>query len=160
MLEGNFIKQIPKKSFNLTNPKNGLEYDYFELDEILDKAEQISSFQKTSTGSVSTIRFPDVELPGLFGLIFRGYIKVSTKGIYTFSTNSNDGTMLYVHDELIVNNDGGHAARERSGQVALGPGYHPIRLEYIQIGGGKLLEVYVEGPGVDKHQIKPQEMFY
>ena len=160
VLEGNFIKQIPKKSFNLTNPKNGLEYDYFELDEILDKAEQLSSFKKTSTGSVSTIRFPDVELPGLFGLIFKGCINVPAKGIYTFSTNSNDGSMLYVHDELVVNNDGGHTARERFGQVALGPGYHPIRLEYIQIGGGKLLEVYVEGPGVDRHQIKPQELFY
>ena len=160
VLEGKFIKQIPLKSYSLANPKNGLEYDYFELDELLYVADQLSLFNKTSSGTVSTIGFPDLELPGIFGLILRGYIKVPTKGIYTLSTISNDGSMLYVYDELVVDNDGGHGPRERFGQVALEPGYHPIRLEYFQLGGGKLLEAYIEGPGLEKHQLKAQELFH
>jgi hypothetical protein len=160
VLEGKFIEQSPLNSVRLKNPKAGLTFDYLELDEIIESAKQLHSYKSTDTGIVPSFKFPDFEFPGIFGMVMEGYIKVSTKGIYTLSTNTNDGSMLYVHGELVVNNDGGHSARERFGQVALKPGYHPIKLEYFQMGGGKLLEVFVEGPGLEKHQLTPNELYH
>ncbi len=119
----------------------------------------MDKFEITSSGEVEAMIFPEMELAELFGLKMSGYIKVSKAGIYTFYTNSNDGSMLYVHNELIVNNDGGHGNRERYGQIALSAGYHPIELVYFQMGGGKHLEVTMEGPGMVKHEIKSEELF-
>jgi len=160
ILEGDFVNQKPKKSTKLRAPKPGLKYDYFKVDEVLEASKQLDKFEKTSSGKVAAMEFPKIELSELFGIKMRGYVKVPKAGIYTFSTNSNDGSMLYVHNELIVNNDGGHGNRERYGQISLTAGYHPIELVYFQMGGGKHLEVSMEGPGIEKHQITDKEFYY
>jgi hypothetical protein len=160
VLEGDFIKQSPLNSVRLTNPKAGLKYEYVKLDDMIESAKQLKGYKSTQSGSVASFKFPDLEYPGIFGLVVEGYIKVPVKGIYTLSTNTNDGSILYVHGERIVDNDGGHGARERKGQVALKPGFHPLRLEYFQMGGGKLLEVFIEGPEMEKHQFLTQELYH
>ena len=160
ILEGVFENQKPKNSSKLKNPKSGLEFDYFKVNEVIQFAKQLNKFDITSSGSVDRMILPKIELAELFGLKMRGYVKVRKAGIYTFSTNSNDGSMLYVHNELIVNNDGGHGKRERHGQIALSAGYHPIELVYFQMGGGKHLQVFVEGPGTEKHEITSAELFH
>jgi hypothetical protein len=35
-----------------------------------------------------------------------GFIQVPGDGVYEFSTESDDGGRLYIHDELVVDNDG------------------------------------------------------
>ena len=91
---------------------------------------------------------------------FTGYIKIEKEAVYTFSTRSDDGTRLYIHNELIVDNGGSHSARTRFGQVALRPGLHPFRLEYFEDYSGQSLEVAF---GEDKEQLKflhPNDMFH
>ena len=107
---------------------------------------------------MESIKFPYGELPLQFGLIYTGYVKVKHSGVYTFYTVTNDGSKMYVNDELVVDNDGHHGARERQGQIALASGYHQIKLEYSQIGGGKHLEVFMEGPGLPKHELLSSEL--
>ena len=41
-----------------------------------------------------------------FSLRFNGRIDGPQDGVYTFGTTSNDGSMLYIGDDLIVENDG------------------------------------------------------
>ena len=95
-----------------------------------------------------------------YALVFEGYYKAETDGIYTFYTNSDDGDQLFIHDRLVVNNDPSHGPRVRQGAIALKAGLHPIRLIYSQIGGGAIQEVFVATPAKEKQQIKPDELFY
>ena len=159
MFEGHFIKQIPNDAISIVMPASGLLYDYYETEEPIDSTANLDDLEPKTSGHIKTITFPFEELPEVFGLIFRGFIKVPTAGVYIFTLLSNDGSRLYINEQLVVDNDGWHGAQERYGQIALKTGLHPIRVSYFQVGGGKALQVFVEGPGIDKHEIQPEEYF-
>jgi hexosaminidase len=79
--------------------------------------------------------------PDSYGLQFRGFIEVPATGIYSFFLTSDDGSRLKIADRLVVDNDGAHSSKERSGQVALAKGLHPFALDYMDLGGGGALEL-------------------
>lgn len=76
------------------------------------------------------------------GLRFAGWIDIPQEGVYTFETTSDDGSRMWIDDQLVVDNDGGHGMRFRSGRVALREGLHQVRVDYFQGGGGMGLEVW------------------
>ena len=72
---------------------------------------------------------------------WRGQITIATGGDYTFQTSSDDGSMLYIDNTLVVSNDGDHGRRDASGTVNLAAGMHDIVISFYEHGGGSLLEV-------------------
>lgn len=87
-----------------------------------------------------------------FGLIFTGYVDVPSEGVYNFFSRSCDGSRVFIHDQLVVDNDGLHGPTEKSGHVALAEGTHSIRVEFIK-GASPLkafLEVSIDGPNMRK----------
>jgi len=94
-----------------------------------------------------------------FAVEYRGYIKVPADTIYTFYLNSDDGSMLYIDNTLLINNDGLHSDREINGSTALAAGYHKIILKYLQGSGGSNLKVYVETENINK-MIIPQSWLF
>ncbi|MBR8537338.1 family 20 glycosylhydrolase [Carboxylicivirga sediminis] len=94
-----------------------------------------------------------------YALVFDGYFKASFDGVYTFYTKSDDGDQLFIHEQLVVDNDPSHGPRGRKGAIALKAGLHPLRLIYCQIGGGALQEVYVQVPGQKKRKVTSDELF-
>lgn len=106
------------------------------------------SFEKTADihGSPDTTSvFPDVVLPAVhpdeYGLQFRGFIDVPATGIYSFFLTSDDGSVLRIARRLVVDNDGAHSSKEKSGQVALQKGLHAFALDYMDLGGGGALKL-------------------
>jgi len=93
-----------------------------------------------------------------FGLVFSGYLNVPKAGEYTFFATSDDGSALYIDDKLIVDNDGVHGPQEKNGKVSLTSGYHLIRVEYFEAGGGQGLQVHWSGPGIDKQSIPARQL--
>ncbi len=153
ILEGQFVQKTAQRAVTVSKAKTGVEYQFFALNESLESTKSLQGKKATSKGVSETIGFPAIDLPEQFGLVFNGYIKVPTRAVYSFATVSNDGSRLYIGDELVVDNDGPHTAREVSGQIALEAGYHPVRVEYFQAGADKALEASVEGPGMAKQKI-------
>ncbi|WP_299100052.1 family 20 glycosylhydrolase [uncultured Alistipes sp.] len=84
---------------------------------------------------------------GDIGLIFDGYIEVPKDGIYSFYTYSDDGSMLRIGGKLVVDNDGPHSRRERSGQIALKRGIHSFELRYFDSNGGVLEAGIIDASG-------------
>jgi alpha-L-fucosidase len=82
-----------------------------------------------------------------FALVFHGYLHVSADGLYEFSTASDDGSRLYLHDQLVVENDGLHGLVTKAGVVGLRAGFHPFRVEYFNGAGQSGLEVRWRPPG-------------
>lgn len=95
-----------------------------------------------------------------FAMKFEGFVKVPETGIYSFYSNSDDGTKLFIHDKLVVDNDYTHGMTEKSGAVALNKGLHPIKIIFFQGYGGKGLEVRIEGPGLDKQIVGKKYLYY
>lgn len=97
----------------------------------------IEKAQLNGTYTVPKVMIPD-EVKGNIGLVITGYVNVPEKDIYTFKLLSDDGSMLYVNNELVINNDGPHSPREIVGMKALDKGYHPIKVLYFDSNGGGL----------------------
>ena len=155
---GYFIKQKPLESVSPVNGQSGLNFQYFELKQPINSTTDLQNLTPVKSGLAEQIVFPYEKWPEMFGLVFTGFIKVPANGVYTFTVLSNDGSRLFIHDQLVVENDGWHGPQERIGQIALKAGYHPIRLAYFQAGGGKALKVYISGPKLKKQEI-PAGMF-
>jgi hypothetical protein len=107
---------------------------------------------------VDAINLKPSDRESMFALEFTGYVTVPRDGLYTFCTNSNDGSQLFIGDTLVADNGGLHAAEVRGGFVALKAGMHPIRVIYFQEGGSTALSVQYEGPGISRQEIPPSAL--
>ncbi len=90
-----------------------------------------------------------------FAVRFRGTIDVSQAGRYKFYTKSDDGSLLFVDGQLVVDNDGLHAPIEKQGQVTLAAGTHDIEIRYLQGYGGSSFSTAWAGPGFTKTLLVP-----
>ncbi len=95
----------------------------------------------------------------LVGAVFEGFIEVPTPGIYTIFVSSDDGSRLWLGDDLLVDNDGVHTMLERSGVVGLAPGKHVVRVEFFEGSGAAGLIVSWQGPGIAKQPIPAPRWF-
>jgi hypothetical protein len=74
-----------------------------------------------------------------FSAEMQAYFIVPTIGEYTFSTGSDDGSLLLIDGQIVVNNDYFQGYTVRQGTVNLAAGLHPFDLRYFQGGGGSSL---------------------
>jgi hypothetical protein len=114
----------------------------------------------TTAGVADMISHKDKKRTEKFAFEFTGYVKIEQDGIYTFFIASDDGSMLYIDDEEIVNNDGDHGNVEKSGNAALKKGLHKIKLLYFDSGGGNSLKVSMQKEGGAKMEIPKELLFH
>ncbi|HMK16650.1 MAG TPA: alpha-L-fucosidase [Chitinophagaceae bacterium] len=147
-----------KNAIKPSNAKPGIAYRYFEPKGKID----LSSINNnpTSTGIADILSNNKKQRTDKFAFEFTGYIKVEKDGIYTFFTDSDDGSMLYIDDEEIVNNDGDHGNVEKNGKAALKKGYHKIKVLYFDSGGGNSLKVSMQSEGGKKEVIPAALLFH
>lgn len=114
----------------LKRTKNGVKYNYYE-----GKYQSVKDIVKTprvAQGYFDSPRIDKAEKKDHFGYIFEGYIYIPKTDIYEFQTRSDDGSMLYINNIEVVNNDGSHAMITASGKIALQKGFHSYRLYYFE----------------------------
>lgn len=85
-----------------------------------------------------------------FGLRFTGTLDVPGAGEWRFATNSDDGSMLWIDGELVVDNGGNHAPRTIEATAQLEAGPHELVLTFFEQGGGETLELLWAAPGSDE----------
>ena len=94
-----------------------------------------------------------------FSIRYSGYIQIDTQGSYTFYTSSDDGSKLFIDGTEIVDNDGNHSNRERSGTTTLTTGLHDITVLYYENSGGETLTVQYQGPSISKQNIPFSKLY-
>ena len=139
-------------------PQTGIVYKYYEPTGKIDLSSINNNF--TSTGVANIISNQNKKRTDKFAFEFSGYIKIDKDGIYTFFTDSDDGSKLFIDDEEIVNNDGDHGNVEKSGKAALKKGYHKIKVLYFDSGGGNSLKVSIQPEGGKKEVIPAALLFH
>ncbi|KAF9326321.1 hypothetical protein BG006_010219 [Podila minutissima] len=76
---------------------------------------------------------------GNYAVRFTTNIDITQDGVYSFWVSSNDGSVLYIANTLVVENDGMHYATEVEGRILLSAGKHPMTVEFFH-RNGKMLE--------------------
>jgi len=102
---------------------------------------------------------PNDVLSSPFSIEWLGKIYVPVSGQYVFGTISDDGSYLYLENQLVVDNGGHHGDEYSEGVIQLEDGFHDIRLLYFQDGGGRKIELYWTPPGGDKGLVSQQQLF-
>lgn len=95
-----------------------------------------------------------------FSCQWLGYFKPTTTETYTFFTNSDDASYVWVGGTAIsgfttgnavVNNGGLHGMQEASGSIALTAGtYYPIRIQFGELSGGDVMTFNYSTPTITK----------
>ncbi len=140
-----------------SNAVPGLNYKYYHGS--WDKLPNFNKLAVVESGDVATFDISPKNRDDHFAFVFEGFIDIPTDGEYTFYTNSDDGSRLFIGTSLIVNNDGLHSDQERSGTICLKKGKHGIKVTYFERTGGNVLGVNWEGPGISKGTIPANRLF-
>jgi hypothetical protein len=93
--------------------------------------------------------FPGVEgLFEWFALDMRFQVNVPKSGIYEFTMASDDGSILWINDAEIINNDGLHEVASKTAKIYLAAGQHTFRVAYYQGPRWRIaLELFWKIPG-------------
>ena len=148
---------LKKPEYNLENPINGLNYNYYEFNG--NSLPNFTDMKPVSSGTTDNFVIPPIVSEEDFALKYSGYIKIPEEGLYTFYTTSDDGSAVLIDNKLVVNNDGQHAMVENSGNVMLTSGYHKIEVLFFQAGGGMGLQVDIKGLHMEKQVIPTKILF-
>ncbi|PTQ87534.1 PA14 domain-containing protein [Agitococcus lubricus] len=81
----------------------------------------------------------DAPFPGVpsnrfewFGVRYQGPLTVKADGSYQFELRSDDGSKLYIDNQLVIDNDYTHAPYSVGNTMQLTKGVHTLRVEYFQ----------------------------
>ena len=95
-----------------------------------------------------------------FGIEWEGYLSITQTGFYQFATKSDDGSLVYINGNLVVDNDDLHATRYISGIVRLDEGFHHVRIKYFDGGGGSIMDFLWMPPGESESLVPIQVLFH
>jgi len=139
-----FEKLKLQPSVIIADPKPGLKYVYKEVG--VARTSGLDRYPADRMGVIKTFNVDSIKDDRPFGYIYDGFIYAPVDGRYVFYLESNDGAVLYLDNKLIIDNDGDHMLQTLFAEVGLKKGYHPVKLKYFQMGGGKKLLVSWETP--------------
>ncbi len=149
----NLMKQV-----FLEKPLPALHYAYFESGTM--NREALGKLTPLKQGITSVVSHTLKQRNDKFGFIFEGYLKIEKTGGYSFYTNSDDGSILFIDGVEIVNNDGNHGEEEKEGKCLLEKGFHKIKLLYYDSGGGNHLDWGYSAIGEKKKAIPENLLFH
>jgi hypothetical protein len=110
---------------------------------------EVSDASEVRPGWTPRVQLTGDERQENFGLRLDGWLQVPVDDLYIFELTSDDGSHLYLNNELLIDHDGFHGATEKTGMVALARGHHRLRVLFFQSGGGRDLALRVrrgDGP--------------
>lgn len=149
-----FVKEAYSPTADVTGLEKGLNaawHDYAG-----EKCMEIESAPFKQNFVTDGVVIP-AEAKGNIGLIFNGYIQVPEDGIYTFALLSDDGSLLSIDGEQVIDNDFGHSPREISGQKALKKGLHTLSARYFDHNGGVLRLKVLDSKG---NVLSPDNLYF
>lgn len=133
---------------------------------------QLSSVDWNGTPSFTGV-VPDINFPGQsdsiarfagmptsrFAMRFRARLDIPNAGDWTFSTNSDDGSDLWIDGTRVVANDGLYGMTTRSGTISLTAGLHDLEVRFFENGGSNGLIVSWQAPGASGSTVIPASAY-
>lgn len=142
--DGKIVSTVSEAYFRIkdkaVNPPIGYEVFYMEN---LTSIPSLENKKPDAKGTCFEITSDEVkeEIRSNTAVRFTTKIQIEKEGTYTFYLNSDDGSKLWVNNELVVDNDGDHGVVEKNGSIALNPGTYPMQVVWFNGGGSGWLNV-------------------
>jgi len=140
----------------LSGQRGGLRVEYFYLESGPSNVAALDGLTPDVVQVDTEINIPSTRDPwdGLtqadkFGAVWSGGIWIVAPGAYTFSLRSDDGSVLYIEGQKIIDNDGRHGMKEITGELDLTAGAHTLSVKYIENGGGAGVIMKYSGPDTE-----------
>ena len=123
----------------------GLTYNYYEG--TWNSLPDFNTLTSIKKGVTANMTLDPRRREELYAFLWQGFITIPAAGTYTFETNSDDGSKLYIgpygfNTVPVVDNDGLHPDRFVTGSISLNAGVYPISISFFQNGGNQTMEVY------------------
>ncbi len=135
----------------VTDDIHGVKYSYYEGN--WDKLPNFDRLTPKATGFVNNFSLsPKLEV-NYFGFKFESFIEIAKDGDYTFYLLSNDGSKLIIDSNVVINNDGVHSQKLKTGTVHLKAGLHPIKVVYFDKLSGEVLDLQYSSSDFGKMKI-------
>jgi hexosaminidase len=149
--------RAPLPAVAFTGTKPGVKYEL--VAGLFTGTGQLDGARVLDTGVVKTFNTAAFKKANrTFGVTYEGYFNAATDSKYIFSTQSDDGSVIFIDDQLVVDNDGKHSLYEQPGEVLLQKGMHKFTLKYFEAGAFSTLRVYLTLPGKPKGEFSAETM--
>lgn len=136
--------------------ESSLYYEYFSKEKYAGTVDNIPENDPLFTGTVNHFDVkklqqeihPSVSVQ--YAIRYIGYLNIPSSGNYTFYILSDDGTRLYIDNEVVINNDGNSpvGGHEKTITINLEKGLHHIKYLYYDAGGNQINIFKMSGPGM------------
>jgi len=97
-----------------------------------------------------TYTVPPAQIPATIAntaMVINGYIAITQAGTYTFNLGSDDGSLLYIGGQQVINNDGQHNFQTDTQQVTFSSaGLYAITLDDFEASGNAAVDLYASNP--------------
>lgn len=132
------IKAELRQPDKISLARNGVRFQYYEG--LFSCTGDLNSQKVLQSGVLPEPSIRGARQDDHFGYIYTGYLYAPESGVYELMTRSDDGSVLKIGKETVVDNDGSHAAIAATGRIALAAGYHAFTLLYFEDYEGDSLE--------------------
>jgi hypothetical protein len=145
----------------------GLKGEYYAFDAALEDYPSTEGKTPTVTKVDGEVNIESTEeafngttLIDQFYVRWTGLLRVPADGTYTFATESDDGSRLFVDGAQVVDNGGQHGMELKTGEIKLTAGDHPLKLEFFENGGGAGCKLLWTTPGGEQRVIPASALFH
>lgn len=128
-------------SFVTGAPGPGFQVECFEMPIANGDEPDLEGREPSFKGAARVVDVGPRTRDNNFALRFRTTLLVEQAGTHEFEIGSDDGSWLYIDDELAVQNPGLHPYTRVRGSVELEAGRHDLRLVFTEAGGGEELSL-------------------
>jgi hexosaminidase len=153
-----FLLQSYRDAVPYIADQRGLMFTVF--DGKFTTTQSIEQGTQAATGNTSSFDLQQFGRVLNYGVRFDGYLKVQSDAFYQFALESDDGSVLQIDDEVVIDNDGNHASRIVTGHIPLRQGFHRLKLKYYQSEGGASLRVSSAAPGGELKPLDQSALYH
>ncbi|HEY4633689.1 MAG TPA: PA14 domain-containing protein, partial [Candidatus Limnocylindrales bacterium] len=105
--------------------------------------------------------FPGVADADVFAARWTGQIRIDEPGTHTFTLASDDGSRLFINDQLVIDHGGLHGFTEKTGIFNFAqPGFYNIRVEMFENFGAAGVKLFWQKPSALVREVVPSEVLF
>lgn len=131
--------------------KPGAVLRLYSIDQAITGVPQLMDGQRPNVARiVDTIDFEGAGFAPLsdnFVTRVDAWLRAPEKGAYGFRLISDDGSRLWVNNDVAIDHDGPHGPTPMDGVVELNAGSNLLRIDHFELGGGERLTLLWKPPG-------------
>jgi len=141
----------PARPVAASDLEPGLRYAYYER--TVRRAAALADWTPTAHDTVAGVVLRGTERAEQFGVRWTGFLRAPADAVYDFALLSDDGSLLRIAGTTVIDHDGPHSARTKTGAIALAAGLHPFEVDFFQGEGDRTIELRMRTGDGDWHPV-------